>query len=152
MWENRNENPHRQVRKKYSHPCQQKAEGREYRGYFVVPPRFRGLRPPFVRADGAEPGDFGAKRALYACSADVLHALHRRSLSANGSLSERRAALLLPRHGIFIFQLLSEWSFSCASSYDSQGHRAAIRGSAFPPKPDWSRRGRCKYRTDAACA
>ena len=43
---------------------QQKAEGREYRGYFVVPPRFRGQRPPFFRADGAEPGDFGAKVRL----------------------------------------------------------------------------------------
>ena len=151
MWENRNENPHRQVRKNTPIPASRRPRDESIADTSWCHPGSEGCALPLSALTGRSPA-ISAQRALYACSADVLHALHRRSLSANGSLSERRAALLLPRHGIFIFQLLSEWSFSCASSYASQGRRAAIRESAFPPRPDWSRRERCRYRTDAACA
>ena len=55
-------------------------------------------RPPFSRADGAEPGDFGgctpythARRMSFAlCAAGASQ--------QNGSLSDRHAAVLLPRH------------------------------------------------------
>ena len=49
---------------------------------FVVPPLFRGQRPPSLRTDGAEAPAISAQRALYADSADVLRAPHRRSLTA----------------------------------------------------------------------
>ena len=56
------------------------------------------VRPPFSRADGAEPGDFGgctpythARRMSFAlCAAGASQ--------QNGSLSDRHAAVLLPRH------------------------------------------------------
>ena len=55
-------------------------------------------RPPFSRTDGAEPGDFGgctpythARRMSFAlCAAGASQ--------QNGSLSDRHAAVLLPRH------------------------------------------------------
>ena len=139
-------------------------------------PGSEGAGPPFSRADGAEPGDFGALRLIRMlggcpsrsapqepCSktapsltgarrycfrviADIHNGgaarvrLRRDRLEAKTLAGRFGAARLSGRSGVY--------EPSCAS----QGRRAGGRGSAFPPRPDSLRTGRCRCRTDGSCA
>ncbi len=49
-------------------------------------------------------------------------------------------------------EIFSGSSVSSGASCASPDRRAADPGSAFPPRPDWSRTGRCRCRTDGSCA
>ena len=57
-----------------------------------------GLAPPLYAALSGRLPAISARCALYARSADVLCACCRRELSAIAPLSDRRSAVLLPRH------------------------------------------------------
>ncbi len=112
----------------------------QIRGIFKIPPLLRRLR-------AARTGDFGAF-APYT---------HARRTSFPGSLQKpfSKAAFSLRRRGsgTASASLRVIGSIFCfSSSYANPDRRAAARGSAFPPRPDWSHRGRCTYRTGGACA
>ena len=112
----------------------------QIRGIFKIPPLLRRLR-------AARTGDFGAF-APYT---------HARRTSFPGSLQKpfSKAAFSLRRRGsgTASASLRVIGSIFCfSSSYANPDRRAAIRGSAFRPWPDWSRRGHCTYRTGGACA
>ena len=61
-------------------------------------PGSEGLAPPLYAALSGRLPAISARCALYARSADVLRACCRRELSAIAPLSDRRSAVLLPRH------------------------------------------------------
>ena len=112
----------------------------QIRGIFKIPPLLRRLR-------AARTGDFGAF-APYT---------HARRTSFPGSLQKpfSKAAFSLRKRGsgTASASLRVIGSIFCfSSSYANPDRRAAARGSAFLPRPDWSRRGRCTYRTGGACA
>ncbi len=112
----------------------------QIRGIFKIPPLLRRLR-------AARTGDFGAF-APYT---------HARRTSFPGSLQKpfSKAAFSLRRRGsgTASASLRVIGSIFCfSSSYANPDRRAAARGSAFPPRPNWSHRGRCTYRTGGACA
>ena len=112
----------------------------QIRGIFKIPPLLRRLR-------AARTGDFGAF-APYT---------HARRTSFPGSLQKpfSKAAFSLRRRGsgTASASLRVIGSIFCfSSSYANPDRRAAARGSAFLPRPDWSHRGRCTYRTGGACA
>ena len=82
---------------------------------------------------------------------------HARRTSFPGSLQKpfSKAAFSLRRRGsgTASASLRVIGSIFCfSSSYANPDRRAAARGSAFLPRPDWSHRGRCTYRTGGACA
>ena len=81
-------------KKRYSHPM---SMGREHlpRGATQVQ---RGLPLPYLPLLSGRLPAISARCALYARSADVLRARCRRELSAAAPLSDRRSAVLLPRH------------------------------------------------------
>ena len=86
------------------------------------------LNASLLRKDtGCAGPAISAQCALYACSADVLP----------GAAAKDR-----------IIELNAYFS----SSYANPDRRAAIRGSAFLPRPDLSRTGRWTNRTGEACA
>ena len=125
--------------------------GREHT-CFVVPPKFGGFETPPSCADkrAAQSPAISARSALYACSADVLPGAAAKTSQRHGLLSGQAG-------NRYCFRVVAKFkvigSSSCSSSsYANPDRRAAIRGSAFQPRPDSSRTGRWTSRTGAACA
>ena len=125
--------------------------GREHT-CFVVPPKFGGFETPPSCADkrAAQSPAISAQSALYACSADVLPGAAAKTSQRHGLLSGQAG-------NRYCFRVVAKFkvigSSSCSSSsYANPDRRAAIRGSAFQPRPDSSRTGRWTSRTGAACA
>ena len=125
--------------------------GREHT-CFVVPPKFGGVsKPPSCAGKrAAQSPAISARSALYACSADVLPGAAAKTSQRHGLLSGQAG-------NRYCFRVVAKFkvigSSSCSSSsYANPDRRAAIRGSAFQPRPDSSRTGRWTSRTGAACA
>ena len=125
--------------------------GREHT-CFVVPPKFgSGWTLPSCAGDAGCAGPaISARCALYACSADVLPGAAARAFQRHGPLSGQAESRYCFR---VVAKIKIIGSFSCSSSsYANPDRRAAIRGSAFLPRPDLSRTGRWTNRTGEACA
>ena len=125
--------------------------GREHT-CFVVPPKFgSGWTLPSCAGDAGCAGPaISARCALYACSADVLPGAAARVFQRHGPLSGQAESRYCFR---VVAKIKIIGSFSCSSSsYANPDRRAAIRGSAFLPRPDLSRTGRWTNRTGEACA
>ena len=131
-------------------------KGREHllRGATPVQRAAPSLIPHIPAADAPA---ISAQYALYADSADVLHALHRRDLAAKWSplcpVQTRYCfrVTVAPAQAPVIFILISH-SFSSGSSYASQDRRAASPESASPPRQGLLRTGRYMCRTGEASA
>ena len=125
--------------------------GREHT-CFVVPPKFgSGWTLPSCAGDAGCAGPaISARCALYACSADVLPGAAARAFQRHGPLSGQAESRYCFR---VVAKIKIIGSFSCSSSSCANpDRRAAIRGSAFLPRPDLSRTGRWTNRTGEACA
>ena len=125
--------------------------GREHT-CFVVPPKFGSgwTLPSCARDAGCAGPAISARCALYACSADVLPGAAARAFQRHGPLSGQAESRYCFR---VVAKIKIIGSFSCSSSsYANPDRRAAIRGSAFLPRPDLSRTGRWTNRTGEACA
>ena len=109
------------------------------------------LNASLLRKDtGCAGPAISARCALYACSADVLPDAAAKAFQQNGLLSGQ-AGNRYCFHVVAKDRII-ELNAYFSSSYANPDRRAAARGSAFPPRPDWSHRGRCTYRTGGACA
>ena len=125
--------------------------GREHT-CFVVPPKFGSgwTLPSCARDAGCAGPAISARCALYACSADVLPGAAARAFQRHGPLSGQAESRYCFR---VVAKIRIIGSFSCSSSSCANpDRRAAIRGSAFLPRPDLSRTGRWTNRTGGACA
>ena len=124
--------------------------GREHT-CFVVPPKFGGFQASLLRRQtGCADPAISARCALYACSADVLPGAAAKAFQRDGLLSGQAESRYCFR---VVAKIKVIGSFSCSSSSCANpDRRAAIRGSAFLPRPDWSRTGRWTSRTGGACA
>ena len=125
--------------------------GREHT-CFVVPPKFgSGWTLPSCAGDAGCAGPaISARCALYACSADVLPGAAARAFQRHGPLSGQAESRYCFR---VVAKIKIIGSFSCSSSSCANpDRRAAIRESAFLPRPDLSRTGRWTNRTGEACA
>ena len=109
------------------------------------------LNASLLRKDtGCAGPAISAQCALYACSADVLPGAAARVFQRHGPLSGQAESRYCFR---VVAKIKIIGSFSCSSSsYANPDRRAAIRGSAFLPRPDLSRTGRWTNRTGEACA
>lgn len=119
---------------------------------FVVPPKFGSgwTLPSCARDAGCAGPAISARCALYACSADVLPGAAARAFQRHGPLSGQAESRYCFR---VVAKIKIIGSFSCSSSSCANpDRRAAIRGSAFLPRPDLSRTGRWTNRTGEACA
>ena len=95
------------------------------------------------------PGDFGAVRLIRLLGGCPSRCCCKGLSASWPSLWAGRKPVLLPRRRKN--QIIG--SFSCSSSSCANpDRRAAIRGSAFLPRPDLSRTGRWTNRTGEACA
>ena len=109
------------------------------------------LNASLLRKDtGCAGPAISAQCALYACSADVLPDAAAKAFQQNGLLSGQAG-------NRYCFRVVAKikiiGSFSCSSSsYANPDRRAAIRGSAFLPRPDLLHTGRWTSRTGGACA
>ena len=125
--------------------------GREHT-CFVVPPKFGSgwTLPSCARDAGCAGPAISTRCALYACSADVLPGAAARAFQRHGPLSGQAESRYCFR---VVAKIKIIGSFSCSSSSCANpDRRAAIRGSAFLPRPDLSRTGRWTNRTGEACA
>ena len=125
--------------------------GREHT-CFVVPPKFGSgwTLPSCARDAGCAGPAISARCALYACSADVLPGAAARAFQRHGPLSGQAESRYCFR---VVAKIKIIGSFSCSSSSCANpDRRAAIRGSAFLPRPGLSRTGRWTNRTGEACA
>ena len=125
--------------------------GREHT-CFVVPPKFGSgwTLPSCARDAGCAGPAISARCALYACSADVLPDAAAKAFQQNGLLSGQ-AGNRYCFHVVAKDRII-ELNAYFSSSYANPDRRAAIRGSAFLPRPDLSRTGRWTNRTGEACA
>ena len=125
--------------------------GREHT-CFVVPPKFGSgwTLPSCARDAGCAGPAISAQCALYACSADVLPDAAAKAFQQNGLLSGQ-AGNRYCFHVVAKDRII-ELNAYFSSSYANPDRRAAIRGSAFLPRPDLSRTGRWTNRTGEACA
>ena len=125
--------------------------GREHT-CFVVPPKFgSGWTLPSCAGDAGCAGPaISARCALYACSADVLPDAAAKAFQQNGLLSGQ-AGNRYCFHVVAKDRII-ELNAYFSSSYANPDRRAAIRGSAFLPRPDLLRTGRWTSRTGGACA
>ena len=125
--------------------------GREHT-CFVVPPKFGSgwTLPSCARDAGCAGPTISAQCALYACSADVLPDAAAKAFQQNGLLSGQ-AGNRYCFHVVAKDRII-ELNAYFSSSYANPDRRAAIRGSAFLPRPGLSRTGRWTNRTGEACA
>ena len=125
--------------------------GREHT-CFVVPPKFGSgwTLPSCARDAGCAGPAISARCALYACSADVLPDAAAKAFQQNGLLSGQ-AGNRYCFHVVAKDRII-ELNAYFSSSYANPDRRAAIRGSAFLPRPDLLRTGRWTSRTGGACA
>ena len=125
--------------------------GREHT-CFVVPPKFGSgwTLPSCARDAGCAGPAISAQCALYACSADVLPDAAAKAFQQNGLLSGQ-AGNRYCFHVVAKDRII-ELNAYFSSSYANPDRRAAIRGSAFLPRPDLLRTGRWTSRTGGACA
>ena len=125
--------------------------GREHT-CFVVPPKFGSCwtLPSCARDAGCAGPAISARCALYACSADVLPDAAAKAFQQNGLLSGQ-AGNRYCFHVVAKDRII-ELNAYFSSSYANPDRRAAIRGSAFLPRPDLLRTGRWTSRTGGACA
>ena len=109
------------------------------------------LNASLLRKDtGCAGPAISAQCALYACSADVLPDAAAKAFQQNGLLSGQAESRYCFR---VVAKIKIIGSFSCSSSSCANpDRRAAIRESAFLPRPDLSRTGRWTNRTGEACA
>ena len=109
------------------------------------------LNASLLRKDtGCAGPAISAQCALYACSADVLPGAAARAFQRHGPLSGQAESRYCFR---VVAKIKIIGSFSCSSSSCANpDRRAAIRGSAFLPRPDLLRTGRWTSRTGGACA
>ncbi len=125
--------------------------GREHT-CFVVPPKFGSgwTLPSCTRDAGCADPAISAQCALYACSADVLPGAAAKAFQRHGPLSGQAVSRYCFR---VVAKIKIIGSFSCSSSSCANpDRRAAIRGSAFLPRPGLLRTGRWTSRTGEACA
>ena len=109
------------------------------------------LNASLLRKDtGCAGPAISAQCALYACSADVLPDAAAKAFQQNGLLSGQ-AGNRYCFHVVAKDRII-ELNAYFSSSYANPDRRAAIRGSAFLPRPDLSRTGRWTNRTGEACA
>jgi hypothetical protein len=109
------------------------------------------LNASLLRKDtGCAGPAISAQCALYACSADVLPDAAAKAFQQNGLLSGQ-AGNRYCFHVVAKDRII-ELNAYFSSSYANPDRRAAIRGSAFLPRPDLLRTGRWTSRTGGACA
>lgn len=109
------------------------------------------LNASLLRKDtGCAGPAISAQCALYACSADVLSDAAAKAFQQNGPLSGQ-AGNRYCFHVVAKDRII-ELNAYFSSSYANPDRRAAIRGSAFLPRPDLLRTGRWTSRTGGACA
>ena len=103
------------------------------------------LNASLLRKDtGCAGPAISAQCALYACSADVLPDAAAKAFQQNGLLSGQ-AGNRYCFHVVAKDRII-ELNAYFSSSYANPDRRAAIRGSAFLPRPDSSPAGRCTCR------
>lgn len=109
------------------------------------------LNASLLRKDtGCAGPAISAQCALYACSADVLPDAAAKAFQQNGLLSGQ-AGNRYCFHVVAKDRII-ELNAYFSSSYANPDRRAAIRGSAFLPRPDLLHTGRWTSRTGGACA
>ena len=109
------------------------------------------LNASLLRKDtGCAGPAISAQCALYACSADVLPDAAAKAFQQNGLLSGQ-AGNRYCFHVVAKDRII-ELNAYFSSSYATPDRRAAIRGSAFLPRPDLLHTGRWTSRTGGACA
>ena len=117
---------------------------------FVVPPKFRALRPllaPFRRGDRRLHPQRGLIRTL---GGRPSRAVVRTGLSAKAPLSFRYACGTASASSRLDFS--NDVRAADGPSHASPNRRAGGRESASPPWPGWWRRARCASRTAAGSA